>query len=122
MLDILNAVAERLRRVGWVFWLVLIVSVVGFLGTVTGLLALSDAYAILFLVTTMWALTLLVVVGCFPRPIPEPGPDAGLGERVASRLSYVFTWLLGAATVLASVAVIVTTLKLAGIFASQLAK
>lgn len=119
MLAILNKLAHRLQPLRGVFWAVLFASGVGFVTTVTGLIVLSDAYAILFLVSMMWALTLLVLVSCFPASVVPLHPEDDVLVGLRKRISYGFTWLIGAATVLASIAVVVTTVKLAGIVASH---
>jgi hypothetical protein len=119
VLAILNKLAHRLQPLRAVFWAILFAAGVGFVATVTGLLVLTDAYAILFLVSMMWALTLLVLVSCFPTSIASFHPDDGVWVHLRKRISYGLTWLIGAATVLASITVVVTTIKLAGIFASH---
>ncbi len=119
MLDVLNKIARLLMPLRGVFWVLLFAAVAGFVVTVTGLVALSDAYAIMFLVGMMWALTLLVVVSCFPTSIEPSNPDDELRVELGKRINNAFAWLVGAATVLASAAVVVTTLKLMGIFTSQ---
>jgi hypothetical protein len=119
MLAILNKLARRLQPLRVVFWTILVAAGVGFVVTVTGLIGLSDAYVILFLVSMMWALTLLVLVSCFPASVAPLNSDDGVLIHLRKRISYAFTWLIGAATVLVSIAVVVTTAKLAGVFASH---
>ena len=118
MLAILNKLARRLQPLRAVFWTILFAAVVGFVATVTGLIALSDAYVIFFLVSMMWALTLLVLVSCFPASVAPLHPDDGALVHLRKRMSFAVTWLIGAVTVLASIAVVITTVKLAGIFVS----
>ena len=120
MFAILNKLGCWLQPLRPVFWAILFAAGVGFVATVTGLVGLSDAYAILLLVSMMWALTLLVLVSCFPASVAPIHPDDGALEHLRKRMSFAVTWLIGVATVIASLAVVITTLKLASIFAGHI--
>jgi len=116
ILRYLNPVARYLQPLRVFFWALLAGSIVGFTSVMLEVFALSDAYAMLFLVLCLWSLSLLVVVTCFPRQPAEILSGDGLLTRIQKHLQRGFTWIVAVVTVLVNIAVILTTFRLGGIF------
>jgi hypothetical protein len=116
MLRFFNAAARLLRPLRPLFWLFLAASIIGFGMVILDAFGMSDGYAIAFLVLSLWSLSLLLVVMCFPRHTVEVLSGDGFLPRLRKRIDGAFTWLVVVLTVVLNIVVIVTTVRLAGIF------
>lgn len=116
LLRFLNAAARHLQPLRVFIWLLLVVSIVGFGTVIVGAFGMGDRYAILFLVLCLWCLSLLVVVTCFPRQPAAILSSDGLGVRVRKHMDRGLTWLIAIVTVLVTIAVAITTLRLGAVF------
>ena len=116
MLELLNKIAARLQPWRWFFWLLLGTGVAGFVASVAGIAELSDGAAMVFLTLVLWSLSLLVIAACFPRRVEAISAGDGFVVRLRKRLRYAFTWLIGAVTVLVTVAAVWTGIRLVTVF------
>ena len=112
MLKFLNFTAQYLHRFKAGLWLLLFGSIAGFFTIIFTSEASADAYAMLCAVLCLWSLVLLMIASYFPTELADITEDDSFFTRLKKRLYYAFSWLIALISVLASIAIVITTIRM----------
>ncbi len=96
MLEIYHAIAKRVDRVRWLFWVLAIGAGIGF---VVGVFVTpGTAYFLGALIVLLWSLLMIAMAQSFAQPAPVVDPESGLLERIKVRCWRAYLRLLAIAT------------------------